>query len=195
VLDVRTALPAAGEHQRHLHETLPRSWRGSRSPRIGICDESNEPSPNRSANAPRAWSPTRGTTPEPPDSTRTRFVALLFTLEVPFWSGLLLSRQLQFPWLEGLFRGRAQVTRTRVGSSAGAVATDRSAGSRPGRRGGIFQHTDPEPADGRPGCPVSRSRPSNRACGFPAHGSPTPFTAGIRSPPPVPEGPGGDNDP
>ena len=35
---------------------------------------------------------------------------------------------------------------------------------------------------------------SNRACGFPAHGSPTPFTAGFRSFPPVPEGPGVNDD-
>ena len=35
---------------------------------------------------------------------------------------------------------------------------------------------------------------SNRACGSPAHGSPTPFTAGIRLSPPVPEGPGVDDD-
>jgi len=35
---------------------------------------------------------------------------------------------------------------------------------------------------------------SNRACGSPAHGSPTPFTAGIRPSPPVPEGPGIDDD-
>src|SRR4029453_7152859 len=33
-------------------------------------------------------------------------------------------------------------------------------------------------------CSVSNSRPSNRACGSPAHGSPTSFTAGIRSVPP-----------
>src|SRR6266704_5716801 len=36
---------------------------------------------------------------------------------------------------------------------------------------------------------------SIRACGSPAHGSPTPFTAGIRLPPPGPVRPGGDNDP
>ena len=41
----------------------------------------------------------------------------------------------------------------RVGSGAGAVATDRSAGSRPGHRGGISQHTRPGPADGRPWSP------------------------------------------
>src|SRR5688500_2546706 len=34
---------------------------------------------------------------------------------------------------------------------------------------------------------------SNRACGSPAHGSPTPFTAGIRSLPPGVVGPGCDN--
>jgi hypothetical protein len=38
--------------------------------------------------------------------------------------------------------------------------------------------------------PVSSPRPSNRACGSPAHGSPTPFTAGIRFYPPGPEGSG-----
>src|SRR5258707_11687858 len=48
--------------------------------------------------------------------------------------------------------------------------------------------------------PVARSAPfpapaaSNRACGSLAHGSPTPFTAGIRLAPPVPEGPGVDDD-
>jgi hypothetical protein len=31
-------------------------------------------------------------------------------------------------------------------------------------------------------CPVSSPRPSNRACGSPAHGLPTPFTAGIQPP-------------
>ena len=39
-------------------------------------------------------------------------------------------------------------------------------------------------------CSVSSLRPSNRACGSPAHGSPTSFTAGIRCHPPGPEGPG-----
>ncbi|ABG99072.1 possible transposase, C-terminal (plasmid) [Rhodococcus jostii RHA1] len=37
--------------------------------------------------------------------------------------------------------------------------------------------------------------PRFRACGSPAHGSPTSFTTGIRLPPPVPEGPGGDDVP
>ncbi len=44
---------------------------------------------------------------------------------------------------------------------------------------------------------VSSRRPSNRACGSPAHGSPTSFTAGIRrcpGCPPVPEGSGGGDD-
>src|SRR5665647_3048453 len=44
---------------------------------------------------------------------------------------------------------------------------------------------------------VSSPRPSNRACGSPAHGSPTSFTAGIRLCPrcsPVPEGPGSNDD-
>src|SRR5215210_5425947 len=36
---------------------------------------------------------------------------------------------------------------------------------------------------------------SNRACGSLAHGSPTPFTAGIQLLPPGPVGPGGDDDP
>src|SRR5688572_23290156 len=40
---------------------------------------------------------------------------------------------------------------------------------------------------------VSSARPSNRACGSPAHGSPTSFTAGIRLLPPGPVRPGGDN--
>jgi hypothetical protein len=40
---------------------------------------------------------------------------------------------------------------------------------------------------------VSSSRPSIRACGSPAHGLPTPFTAGIRHHPPGPERPGCDN--
>lgn len=94
-----------------------------------------------------------------------------------------------------LLRTTLQVHMEDGGSSAGAVAADRSAGFRPGHRGGVSQHTDLEPADGRPGHSVSSARPSNRACGFPAHGSPTSFTAGIRSPPPVPPGPGGDDDP
>src|SRR5947199_10625520 len=53
------------------------------------------------------------------------------------------------------------------------------------------------------GCALSRARgqvasppapaTSNRACGSPAHGSPTPFTAGIRFLPPGLVGPGRDN--
>jgi hypothetical protein len=43
-------------------------------------------------------------------------------------------------------------------------------------------------------CSVSSARPSNRACGSPAHGSPTSFTAGIRLAPPVPVGSGDDDD-
>src|SRR5664280_1266615 len=42
---------------------------------------------------------------------------------------------------------------------------------------------------------VSNPRPSNRACGSPAHGSPTSFTAGIRRHPPGPEGSGWGNGP
>src|SRR6476659_3923671 len=42
-----------------------------------------------------------------------------------------------------------------------------------------------------PGCSVSSPRPSNRACGSPAHGSPRSFTANIRRSPPGPERPGG----
>src|SRR4051794_33229672 len=41
---------------------------------------------------------------------------------------------------------------------------------------------------------VSSSRPSIRACGSPAHGLPTPFTASIRSLPPGLAGPGRDDD-
>src|SRR4029077_13657273 len=41
---------------------------------------------------------------------------------------------------------------------------------------------------------VSSPRPSNRACGSPAHGSPTPFTGGVRFLPPGPVGPGCDDD-
>src|SRR5437667_12241509 len=54
------------------------------------------------------------------------------------------------------------------------------------------------------GCALSRARgqvasapapaTSNRACGSPAHGSPTPFTAGIRFLPPGLVGPGCDDD-
>lgn len=44
------------------------------------------------------------------ESTRarptTQRVLLPFTLEVPFCAGMLLSRQQQFPLLEGFFRGR-----------------------------------------------------------------------------------------
>src|SRR3954447_21848933 len=43
-------------------------------------------------------------------------------------------------------------------------------------------------------CSVSSSRPSNRACGSPAHGSPTFFTGGVRLDPPGPIGPGCDDD-
>jgi hypothetical protein len=43
-------------------------------------------------------------------------------------------------------------------------------------------------------CSVSSSRPSNRACGSPAHGSPTFFTGGVRLDPPGPVGSGCDDD-
>src|SRR5271165_7504717 len=79
-----------------------------------------------------------------------------------------------------------------VGSGAGAVAL-------PGVRSG--SHFSPAFACGPLHCrddgqvaPFPAPATSNRACGSPAHGSPTPFTGGIRLPPPVPEGPGGDDD-
>src|SRR4029450_11529066 len=40
---------------------------------------------------------------------------------------------------------------------------------------------------------VSSRPPSNRACDFPAHGSPTSFTGGVRPGPPPPDGPGSDD--
>jgi hypothetical protein len=43
-------------------------------------------------------------------------------------------------------------------------------------------------------CSVSSSRPSIRACGSPAHGSPTFFTGGVRLDPPGLVGPGCDDD-
>ena len=56
--------------------TLPRSCSGMRSPRGGIRAESAFPSPNRSAKAPRACSPTWPTTWSPPDATTRRRVLL-----------------------------------------------------------------------------------------------------------------------
>src|SRR5829696_2621689 len=44
-----------------------------------------------------------------------------------------------------------------------------------------------------PRCLVSSSRPSNRACGSPAHGLPTPFTTDIRPFPPGLARPGCNN--
>ncbi len=60
-----------------------------------------------------------------------------------------------------------------VGSSAGAVAGDRGgwAPTRPSRW--RFSAHRPGTRKAVPTCPVSSARPSNRACGFPAHGSPT----------------------
>src|SRR5882757_3586332 len=51
------------------------------------------------------------------------------------------------------------------------------------------------PSPGAPGQAVATPAPatSNRACGSPAHGSPTPFTAGIRFLPPGLVGPGCNN--
>jgi len=89
--------------------TFPRSWRGRPLPSHGMREDSASPSPNRSPKCPRAWSPTWATTPIPPDSTTTRRVLLPFIMEVPFCLGILLSRQQQFPLLEGLFRGGALV--------------------------------------------------------------------------------------
>ncbi len=59
--------------------TLPRSWRGSRSALIGMRADSESPRPNRSAKAPRACSPTWATTWSPPGSTTTAAVLLAFT--------------------------------------------------------------------------------------------------------------------
>ena len=81
--------------------TLPRSWSGERSSRYGNRDESASPSPTRSAKEQRAWRPTWATTPVPPGSTFTERVLLPFTLEVPFWSGMLLTQHQQFPLLAG----------------------------------------------------------------------------------------------
>jgi hypothetical protein len=39
---------------------------------------------------------------------------------------------------------------------------------------------------GDPVGPVSSRPPSNRACDFPAHGSPTSFTGGVRPEPAIP---------
>src|SRR5271157_4105597 len=79
-----------------------------------------------------------------------------------------------------------------VGSGAGAVAV-------PGVRSG--SHFSPGFPCGPLHCgdhnqvaPFPAPAASNRACGSPAHGSPTSFTAGIRPCPPVPEGPGVDDD-
>jgi hypothetical protein len=64
--------------------TLPRSCNGSRSPAGGMRVDRVSPSPSRSANAPRACSPTWATTPSPPASTLTRNVLLPFTRQEPF---------------------------------------------------------------------------------------------------------------
>jgi len=79
-------------------------------PLQGMAEESASPSPKRSAKEPRACSPTWATTPVPPGSTMTRRVLLPFTLEVSFCWGPRVSRQPQFPLLEGHFRGRASVS-------------------------------------------------------------------------------------
>ena len=79
-----------------------------------------------------------------------------------------------------------------VGSGAGAVALsgERSRSHfSPGFPCGPLHC-----GDHWPGAPFPAPAASNRACGSPAHGSPTPFTAGIRPCPPVPEGPGVDDD-
>ncbi len=81
--------------------TLPRSCSGKRSPRGGIRAESESPSPNRSAKAPRACSPTWATTPAPPGSTTTRRVLVPFTLEVPSWFGCCCVDNNSFPYMEG----------------------------------------------------------------------------------------------
>src|SRR5579875_388124 len=90
--------------------TLPRSWNATPRPRQGITDERTSPNPKRSANRPRACSPTWATTPVPPGSTTTRRVLLAFTLEMPFWSGLLVIRHQQLPLLGGQFRRRGPVS-------------------------------------------------------------------------------------
>jgi hypothetical protein len=66
--------------------TLPRSCTGARSPAQGITDESEWPSPRRSAKLPKACNPTWATAPVPPPSTTTPTVQLLFTLQVPSWT-------------------------------------------------------------------------------------------------------------
>jgi len=86
----------------------------------------------------------------------------------------------------------ALIELTRVGSGTGSVMITE------GRAGGLYSAGFPV------GCALSQARgrvvtapapaTSNRACGSPAHGSPTPFTAGIRSFPPGLSGPGCDND-
>jgi hypothetical protein len=90
--------------------TLPRSWTGRRSPGIGIRAESASPSPNRSANAPRACSPTWATTWEPPAPTTTGTTLLPCTWRVPSWLEIRTRRERQNPLPRGHFRGWATLS-------------------------------------------------------------------------------------
>src|SRR6202034_3437358 len=90
--------------------TLPRSWIGRRSPRTGMRDESESPSPKRSAKEQRACSPTWATTPLPPGSTITGRALVVSISEVALLVANLVSRQPQFLLQEGLFRGCASVS-------------------------------------------------------------------------------------
>ena len=94
--------------------TLPRSCNGTRSPVAGIRADNELPSPKRSANAPKACSPTWATTWSPPPSTTTETVLLLFTSRVPSRSVILRVDNVRIPYLAGTSAdGRPHLTETR----------------------------------------------------------------------------------
>ena len=100
-------------------------------------------------------------------------------------------------WAEPSAR-RSRLKRRSRGVLAGTARARRTRSLRPRKPGA--SSPPPRPVGGRrlrraalPTGLVSSRRPSNRACGSPAHGSPTSFTAGIRLSPPGPVGPGRDD--
>jgi len=77
----------------------------------------------------------------------------------------------------------------RVGAGAVASQPEGPAAVRP-----VVSRRGLNPSPWVVDAPFPAPASSNRACGSPAHGSPTSFTAGIRLSPPVPAGSGGNND-
>ena len=103
MLDVRAALAATGQHQRHLHEDLAPVVQRERSPVDGMRDRERITEPNRSAKAPKSVQPDVGHDTGPTgfhnDATRAGTVHFGSALLV---EGCCCVDNTSFPYMEGI---------------------------------------------------------------------------------------------